>query len=192
MKVVMYILSFVLAGTVTAQVMEEGLETKNMLGHASYEHYSPEERENYSLDGVNVGVQQRHKFENTRATMIMGPNISFLTKEKANLEEDALFLKWNHGFSYDIDMGGTMLLQPLAEAGLGYGWLNSDRLGPSDNRDENAPLVELMAGLNFKPERDINIFAKGGYRYFEVDDSGFADGGELQGTIAMLGLGVGF
>lgn len=173
-------------------VASPSLSQKPYSIQASFESYTPRERDSFTFQGVNVGFEWNSKFTNSKFVMVMGPNISVLNEEKSKVEEDIVFVKWNHGFLYNIDLGGNMLLKPQISAGLGYGWLNSDRPGGLSQTDENAPLVELIGGLEFSPFTDMNVYAKGGYRYFEIDDVGDENTGQLEGEFAMLGLGVNF
>lgn len=158
----------------------------------SYENYTPKERDSFSLQGVNAGFQWNSKFEDSQFVMVMGPNLSVLNEEKSNVEEDIVFVKWHHGVSYIYDLGDNVELRPNLVAGLGYGWLNSDRPNGQSQSDENAPLLEIVAGLDFKPGSDVNLFARGGYRYFEVDKAGVGNTGQLEGDFAMLGLGLNY
>jgi len=161
-------------------------------GHASYEYFSPKERDNYDLNGINIGFQYDYRIEGTQTSMLMGPNLSLFTKDITDIEEDLIFVKWDQGIAYNIDIGGNMLLQPLAMIGVGYGWLNSTRPYGQSQNDENAPTYEAMLGVNFFPVTDLNMFLKGGYRIFEVDDVPAQNTGQLDGGLAMAGLGVSF
>jgi hypothetical protein len=162
------------------------------LGYASYEYFSPDERLDYSMNGVNIGIQRNYKFKDTLTTMIMSPNLSLFSKNKGGIEEDLVFAKWDHGLAYDVEMANNLIMQPSVMIGVGYGWLNSTRPFGGSQNDENAPMYEALAGLNFKTAQDMNIFAKGGYRLFDVDDVGSENTGELNGALAMVGLGMGF
>lgn len=176
-------------GESTIEMKSTGNEYK---GHASYEFFSPKDRDNYDLNGINIGFQYDYKFKGSQTSMLMGPNISLFNEDTANVEEEVVLLKWNQGVAYSVDMGGNKILQPLALFGVGYGWLNSTRpLGQSQN-DENAPIYEALVGLNFIPATNFNMFVKGGYRFFEVDDVPAQNSGQLDGALAMAGLGVGF
>jgi len=174
------------------QVSTKMIKQKKYLGHASYEYYTPKERSNYSPQGVNAGFQYNYKIKDTQAAMIMGPNLSYLYGEKFNVEEKIFFIKWDQGISYDFEVGKNMLLQPLAQVGFGHGWLNSNRPAGQSQYNENASTLEFVAGLNFIPAENLNVFAKGGYRFFKVDDFATQSTGELKGTLAMVGLGMGF
>ncbi len=149
---------------------------------AAYESLAPVDHDDYLYRGVNIGYQNNTTFEDTRAVMIMGPNLSYLSDEYNDAKEEMFFLKWNHGvaFNYETTAG---LVQPLVAAGLGYAWYNGAR-------DENAPMAEALLGVNFVPSNRINIYAKGGYRFLDLDDAGANSVGDLRGSTFTFGLGV--
>ena len=179
-------------GATDLSTSEASMEEKMYLGHASYEYYSPDDRTDFNLQGVNLGVQYNYKFEDSLIEMVMGPNLSLLTEDKNNTVEDVVLLKWDHGISYTFEFGDNVLLKPLFQVGIGYGWLNSKRDNITIQNDENDLLYEALIGANLIPTQDFNVFAKGGYRFFEVDDVGATNTGELQGIFAVAGIGMNF
>ena len=199
MKNLIIILSMLFMSNVNAEIGESmdsmssfGMNSKPYAFHVAYENYTPKERVNFNLQGVNIGIQWSDEYEESQFVMVMGPNLSVLNEEKAGAEEDIVLLKWDQGLSYIFDFGDNVQLRPNVVAGVGYGWLNSDRPNGLSQSNENAPLLEFIAGLDFKPGSDVNMYAKGGYRYFEVDKAGAGVSGQLEGSFAMLGLGFNY
>ncbi len=152
--------------------------------HFNYEFFTPADYDNYRYEGINIGLQNNQRLENPEVYMIMGPNISYIGDVYQDNVEELIFLKWNHGIGKTYEVGNNKLLKPFVQAGVGYGWMNA-------KRDENAPLVEALAGVNFIPATDINIFAKLGYRFFNLDEAGSKSVGDMKGAFSMLGFGIG-
>lgn len=150
----------------------------------AYENYTPADRNEYTYQGLNIDYQITTSAMAKEVEMTMGPNVSFLTGEYKNNEEDIALLKWNQGLLYNYDVGVNMLLQPQAQIGLGYGWIDSIE-------DQQSPIFEFLAGVNLKPNNNLNFYAKVGYRYFELNNVGERSLGDLKGGLAMLGMGVG-
>jgi opacity protein-like surface antigen len=149
----------------------------------SYENYTPADRNEYTYQGVNIELQKTFTYNESQFEMFMGPNVSLLTDEYENNEEEMVFLKWDHGLLHNFDLGQNYLLQPLAQIGVGYGWVKSEK-------NQQSPTFELLAGLNFKPNKSYNIYAKSGYRYFELNNDGQKSLGDLKGGFAMIGFGM--
>lgn len=174
-------------GTATTETEAENLKTDKDSKESiffAYESYTPADRDEYTYQGINIDYQIKTSGIAKEVEMIMGPNVSFLTSEYKNNEEDIALLKWNQGVLYNYDVGVNMILQPLAQIGLGYGWVDSIE-------DQQSPILEFLAGANLKPNNNLNFYAKVGYRYFELNDVGERSLGDLKGGLAMLGMGIG-
>lgn len=148
----------------------------------AFESYTPVEHDDYIYQGVNIGFQYKYQIKDSQLVMIMNPNISFLVDEYKGDEEKMTLLKWDQGVAYNFEVGKNMLLQPLAQVGLGYGWLDAEK-------DQKSPLIEILAGANFVPSNRINIYAKAGYRFFDLTDIGNESSGDLKGGLALVGMG---
>jgi len=148
----------------------------------SYETYTPFDRNEYSYQGINIDLQRIISIDDSQLVLLMGPNMSVLGDKYNSEQEDVVFIKWDQGIAYNIDMGDDMLLQPVLVLGIGYGWIDRDD-------SQQSPIAEIQAGLNLIPNNTTNFYAKAGYRLFDLDDSGSRSLGDLKGGFGMAGFG---
>lgn len=167
----------------TPEMMEDKVTTAKYSPQIAFESYAPVDHDDYIYQGANIGLQYNYEFEDSQFVMVMEPNVSILTDEYKGSEEKIALVKWDHGVGYNYEVGKNMLLQPVAQAGIGYGWLDAEE-------DQRSLLLEVLAGVNLVPNNRVNIYAKGGYRFFDLNDIGAESTGELKGGFAMLGFGM--